>query len=222
MVKRVYKKTIKLGDIMNTENCSAEEIRYLRETVRMLETRKNQMIFLCAAGFAAVIGLSDKIPTISIPFILFIVMFVTENLHYNTMLNIYFLNEYLINYSEKFNKYPVFENAYKNYLIFKNDKEEENFFVKRIRKIYKWIFYPFLVFPLAYIFFSFYFIYMNIYEIFKLKLIIFVLLLAFLVFIFFGYLYVLIRNYKLRKMTIDRSIFHEYDEKINRFFSSNQ
>ena len=128
---------LKSADIMDTDNWSVEEIRYLRETVRLLETRKNQMVFLCAAGFAAVVGLSDKIPNVSIPFILFIVMMVTENLYYNTMLNLYFLNEYLINYSAKFKIHPVYEDAYKKYLNIKNDKKEENFLVKRIRKIYK-------------------------------------------------------------------------------------
>jgi len=75
------------------------EIDNLREKIKYKTKLKNQMIILCATGFATVISFSNKLPPLTIPLILFILIFITENIYYNPKKELLFLNEYLIQYS---------------------------------------------------------------------------------------------------------------------------
>ena len=206
---------------MNFENWFNYEVKQIREKIKILETRQYQMIFLCATGFATVIGFSEKIPGISIPFILFILLFISENIYYNSQVSSYFLQEYLLEYSKKYNEYEIVEDSHKNYFhIYKDKNLRINKFVILIRLIYKWAFYPFLILPLAYMFFSGYYVYLNLNDIRKQGSIIFCLLVVLLALVFFGYIYVLIRNYRLRKKTINLSIFNDYKDRIKTFLNT--
>jgi len=207
---------------MNFENWYSSEINTIREKIKTFDARQIQMVILCSGGFAAIIGFSEKIPEIIIPIILFIWMLITENIHYVSIESRHFLTEYIIQYSRKHNKYDIFEDAYKRaYYLYDSNANRKNWKLG-IRNFIKFFYYPFIILPLGYLIYSTVIIIKIYPEISELFLCGYSLFIISSIVILLGYFYILIRNIMLRRKTINKKIFIEFQSRINDIISQNK
>jgi hypothetical protein len=203
-----------IGIFMKSEDWYFEEVRNIREKIRIFELRQLQMVSVAAAGFATILSFSSKIPTISLPIILFILMLITENFHYVAANSKTFLNEYLILYSKKYFDNIIMEDIYKNlFSLYNLDKNREGI-INKLRNFIKWAFYPFIALPLLYLIFSIYFVFMNLDDLLNINCTTFFFYIIVIIIISLGYFYMIGRNIRLRIKTINKKIFEEYQNRI--------
>jgi len=91
-----------------------------------------------------------------------------------------------------------------------------------IRKLYGWMFYPFIIFPIAYLLFSIHFVYIQYQTIINLNCIYIIIVVLCILVIFFGYFYVIYRNIKFRQKTFKITRFGEYKNRIEKAFLNNK
>jgi hypothetical protein len=145
---------------MNRDNQFEQDITHIRARVEIFEKRCFQMVLWCAAGFTTVVSVSNYVPLLLIPFILFLILMTTENYYYTSVRNIHFLNEYLIEICKRKNVDYIFEDAYKYIFFLSKYADEMPSLIKRFfRGIFKIIFYPFITLPIFYLSYTVYHIF---------------------------------------------------------------